>query len=143
MQNIQGRVLKNEFSGENLTKSNPLDAGLDIKSAEDITIWPRSRCLIDTGLFLEIPKGCVGLIWSRSGLAAKKGIEAGAGCIDATYRGQVKVLLHNHSDEKYCIKRGERIAQLLTIPVVLANYVESEALGETERGTGGFGSSGK
>ena len=143
MDEKRGQVEKSEFSGGNLTKSSPWDAGLDVKSAENITLWPRTRTIVSTGLKIKVPNGFVGLLWSRSGLSAKHGIEVGAGCIDSTYRGEVRVVLHNHSDEKYCISKGDRIAQLLTIPVMLTPYIEVERLDDTERGDGGFGSSGK
>ncbi len=138
-----GRVLKNEHSKGNLTKKRPGDAGLDIKSAEDCVIPARGRRLVKTSLKLAVPPGHVGLLYSRSGLATDHGIEVGAGCIDSPYRGEIGVLLHNFSDEDYPVVKGDRIAQLLTIPVNLGLYREVEDLDETDRGDWGFGSSGK
>ncbi len=126
-----------------LTKKRQADAGLDIASNETITINPHSRATIKTGLYLEIPFGFVGLLWSRSGLSAKHGIEVGAGCIDSEYRGEVKVVLYNHSDTLYTVKEGDRIAQLLTMPVNLSEYEKVDKLTETSRSSTGFGDSGK
>ena len=127
---------------EQLTKANYQDAGLDIKSIEDVVIAPRSSKLISTGLYIAIPNNHVGLIWSRSGLSVKYNIEVGAGCIDASYRGEVKVHLYNHSDVPFMVTAGDRIAQLLTIPVNLKPYCDVVELDSTNRGTGGFGSTG-
>jgi dUTP pyrophosphatase len=131
---------------QQLTKKHDEDAGLDIMSAERVTILPLSSVVISTGLFLEIPFGHVGLIWSRSGLSCNHDIEVGAGCLDSSYRGEVKVHLYNHSkDHAYNVEYGDKIAQLLTVPIRTKRYesVESkEDLGITERGEKGFGSSG-
>ena len=131
---------------QQLTKKHDEDAGLDIMSAERVTILPLSSVVISTGLFLEIPFGHVGLIWSRSGLSCNHDIEVGAGCIDSNFRGEVKVHLYNHSDVSYFVNAGDRIAQLLTMPVNLNCYEEVENLDElsdTDRGENAFGSTGK
>ena len=125
-----------------LVRANPTDAGLDICSDEDVIVFARERRLIHTGLFVAIPEGFVGQIWSRSGLSLKSGIEAGAGIIDSHYRGEVGVLLYNHGTEPFIIKRGDRIAQLLTLPLSGHVPVQTEELESTERGEGGFGSTG-
>jgi dUTP pyrophosphatase len=125
-----------------LTKEHYYDAGLDIAALEDTTIPARGRAMVSTGVTLAVPEGSVGLLWSRSGMSAKHGIECGAGCIDSTYRGEVKVVLYNHTDEDYQVKRGDRIAQLLTIPIDPDPYERVAELSETKRGTGGFGSTG-
>lgn len=145
----QGRFVKKigEYHSTNkeaitMFKKNFKDAGLDICSNENITIKGKDSSLISTGLFLEIPENHVGLIWSRSGLSIKNKIEVGAGCIDSTYRGEIKIHLYNFSDQDFEIKIGDRIAQLLTIPINVERYKESNILSSTERGDNGFGSTG-
>lgn len=129
---------------ENLPSKKYLDdAGHDIKSAEDVTISPNESYLISTQLKMKIPKNHVGLIWSRSGLAVKNNIECGAGCIDATYRGEIKVLLRNFGSEPFIINKGDRIAQMLILPISILKYQEVEEIDSTERGEDGFGSTGK
>jgi len=127
---------------QQLTKKHNQDAGLDICSNEDITIGFKKSALISTGLFVEIPENHVGLVWPRSGLSVKSHIEVGAGCIDASYRGELKVHLYNFGDYPFNIKKGDRIAQLLTIPVNLTRYKIKDNISETDRGHGGFGSTG-
>lgn len=128
---------------ENLTKSHTYDAGLDIRSEEEFTFLPGERKLVSTGVHLEILPGYVGLIWARSGLSVNHGIMIGAGCIDATYRGEVKILMFNMGDEEYTVRKGDKIAQLLTIPINIGMYLEVPYLSPTERGDDGFGSTGK
>jgi len=135
---IRGKVLK----GAKLTKVNIGDAGLDICSNEEKIIPAKGREFVSTNTFIQVPEGHVGLLWSRSGLSLKHGIEVGAGCVDNTYRGEVKVVLYNHSSEDYRVKKGDRIAQLLTVPVNLEVYEEVDSLEDTNRGSGGFGSTG-
>ena len=121
-------------------------AGADLYSAEeDITINPGETAFIGTGIAMAIPKGKVGLIYARSGLALKRGLAPAnkVGVIDSDYRGEVMVALHNHSDKKQTIEPQERIAQLVVTPFLKAEFMESETLGETLRGEGGFGSTGK
>lgn len=120
-------------------------AGLDIKSIEKLTINPGERKLVKTGLFLEIPEGYEVQVRPRSGLALKKGITVlnSPGTIDADYRGEVGVILINHSDESYDIIIGDRIAQMVFAKVEQADWLETEEMSETERGEGGFGSTGK
>ena len=140
------QVMYNEvFKDDNLTKKHFDDAGLDIKSAENFCICPGESKLIGTGLFLAIPKGRVGFLKSRSGLAVKHGIEVGAGVIDVSYRGEVKVLLRNHGSEQVWFSTGDRIAQLVTLsinPFLYAEVDVKEYLDDTTRGQGGFGSTG-
>jgi dUTP pyrophosphatase len=97
---------------------------------------------VPTGLFLEIPPGHVGLVWPRSGLAVRHGIDTLAGVIDSDYRGEVKVVLVNHGAEPFRIAPGDRIAQLLVQRVERAEFRRAAALGATDRGAGGFGSTG-
>ena len=118
------------------------DAGADLKSVEKKVIAPRSRDLVATGLSLEIPEGYAGLIWPRSGPAVKLGLDCGAGVIDSHYRGEIKVLLFNHSDNEIFIQSGDRIAQLIIQKVEAVKFITSNQLSETIRNTDGFGSTG-
>ena len=128
---------------KDLYKHHALDAGLDVTANVTIIIPARESRLIDTGVYINIPKGFVGLLWSRSGLSVKYRLEVGAGCIDSGYTGEVKVHLYNHSDEDYKVNIGDKIAQLLTIPVNLNMYKKVQFLEDSDRGEKGFGSSGK
>lgn len=122
-------------------------AGLDLKAnlEESIVLQPLERKLVKTGLFLEIPEGYEAQVRPRSGLALKQGITVlnSPGTIDADYRGEVGVILINLSNEKFEIKNGERIAQLVFASVAQADFVVVNELSATDRGTGGFGSTGK
>ena len=126
--------------------STPLSAGMDVRAANDtpVTIAPLGRAIIPTGLYLEIPAGYEVQVRPRSGLAAKKGITVlnAPGTIDADYRGEVCVILVNLSGEEFTVQKGERIAQLVIAPYIRADFEEGESLDETERGSGGFGSTG-
>jgi dUTP pyrophosphatase len=126
----------------NLIKDHHADAGLDIRSNECVYIPQKESRLIETGIKIQIKEGYVGLIWSRSGLSVKHGIEVGAGCIDASYRGEVKIQLFNHSYNPVEINKGDKIAQLLTIPIHVELYTLVQELDETTRGDAGFGSTG-
>ena len=119
-------------------------AGMDILSAESVTLRPGQRHAVATGLAVAIPKGYEIQVRPRSGLALKHGISVPntPGTIDSDYRGELKVILINHSDTDFAIARGERIAQLVLAPVTTACWDEVDALDETERGEGGFGSTG-
>ena len=127
------------------TYGSPYSAGADLYSAmEDVTIAPHATLLIKTGLALELPVGFAGLIYARSGLASKRGLAPAnkVGVIDCDYRGEVMVALHNHSEIPQVIAKGERIAQLVITPYVVADFEEADELSETVRGEGGFGSTG-
>jgi dUTP pyrophosphatase len=131
-------------SGESIPQyAHAGDAGADITASEKIAIPPRERALVSTGVRLEIPEGCVGLIWPRSGLAVKKGIDCGAGVIDSHYRGEVKILLFNHSDTEFQVEPGDRIAQILIQKVKRVEFLPADQLNETARKDAGFGSTGK
>ncbi|RJY09263.1 dUTP diphosphatase [Aurantiacibacter aquimixticola] len=119
-------------------------AGMDVLSAEDVTIPPSGRHAVPTGFALAIPDGYEVQVRPRSGLALKHGITLPntPGTIDSDYRGELKVILINHGDEPFAIARGDRIAQLVLAPVTLANWDEVEELDATDRGAGGFGSTG-
>lgn len=122
-------------------------AGADLRSAEegDILIPAGETRFIGTGLALEIPDGYVGLVYARSGLAAKRGLAPAncVGVIDSDYRGEVKVALYNRGKVDEVVEKGERIAQIVITPYLAAEYEEAENLGETARGEGGFGSTGR
>ena len=125
------------------TKGSEFAAGWDLYADQDCS-WIGSRYLVSTGIAVAIDPDKVGLIWPRSGLAAKWGIDTGAGVIDSDYRGEVKVLLFNHGDSLFQIKRGDRIAQLLIVPACGQTIkVVSEFAGTTTRGENGFGSTGR
>jgi dUTP pyrophosphatase len=119
-------------------------AGMDVLSAEDVTIAPGARHAVATGLALAIPAGYEIQVRPRSGLALKHGISVPntPGTIDSDYRGELKVILINHGGEPFAIARGDRVAQLVLAPVVQAAWDEVDALDDTARGAGGFGSTG-
>ena len=117
-------------------------AGYDIYCNEHITLKPGARGLISTGFAMSIPHGMVALIWPRSGLAGKHGIDSLAGVIDSDYRGEVRVALINHGDSLVEFKPGDRIAQMLVQPVYQQPVVLVDNLEDTQRGAGGFGSTG-
>ncbi|WP_108788839.1 dUTP diphosphatase [Erythrobacter sp. Alg231-14] len=119
-------------------------AGMDVVSAEDVTLAPGARYPVATGLALAIPKNYEIQVRPRSGLALKHGITVPntPGTIDSDYRGELKVILINHGDADFVIARGDRVAQLVVAPVVQAAFVEVDELDATQRGTGGFGSTG-
>lgn len=122
-------------------------AGMDLRAnlIQDVELKPMDRSIIPTGLFIELPVGYEAQIRPRSGLAAKHGITVlnTPGTIDADYRGEIKVILINLSTESFVIKNGERIAQMVIASHEQANWIESDTLSESERGTGGFGHTGK
>lgn len=127
--------------------ARPGDAGLDLRAAEDAALAPAGgRALVATGLAIAIPEGYAGFVQPRSGLARNHGVTClnTPGLIDSGYRGELKVLLVNTDpDEPFQLRRGERIAQLVIQPVAAASLVEVDELAPTERGGGGFGSTGR
>ena len=125
------------------SKANEDDAGWDLYAAEDVIIEPSERTLIGTDIAMANPAGYVGLIWDRSGMATKRGVHRFAGVIDSGYRGEVKVCLWNASNEHCIINKGERMAQLLVQPAPALPLIEVQSLDATQRGRGGFGSSGQ
>lgn len=121
---------------------HPNDAGMDLYSCETIIVQPGERKLIPTGIAMAIPIGYVGLIWDKSGIAANHGLKTMAGVIDSGYRGEIKILIHNLSNQPYTVQAGTKVAQMLIQPVVQDEIVEVAELGDTSRGEGGFGSTG-
>jgi len=118
------------------------DAGLDLCADETIIIQPGERQLIPTGLAMAIPSGYVGLIWDKSGIASQHGLKTMAGVIDAGYRGEVKILVYNLSNQPYTVQARTKIAQMLIQPVEQKRILEVPELDDTSRGAGGFGSTG-
>ena len=127
------------------TRAHASDAGLDLYAAEAARISPGDRASIGTGLAVAVPEGLAGLVLPRSGLALKHGVTLvnSPGLIDPGYRGEVRILLHNTDrNSSFEVVAGDRIAQLILVPIALASPLESDALDATARGAGGFGSSG-
>lgn len=116
------------------------DAGLDLRARETKYVYPREHAVFDTGVHVAIPAGYVGLITSKSGLMAK-GITS-RGTIDCGYTGSLKAVLFNHGEESYLVKAGDKITQLVILPCLIEDIELVSALDETERGSGGFGSTG-
>jgi len=122
-------------------------AGADLYAAlsQPVTVKAGQTVFVPTGISMEIPEGYAGLIFARSGLACKKGLAPAnkVGVIDSDYRGEIMVALFNHSGEDFTVECGERIAQMVITPYLTAQFEEAEELAGTERGEGGFGSTGK
>ncbi len=145
MENIAVKLLK---PGAQLpTYGSAEAAGADLRACleETLTIQPGETVFVPTGIALEVPKGCAGLVYARSGLACKRGLAPAnkVGVIDSDYRGEIMVALHNHGKLPQTIENGERIAQLLITPVLTPGFAAVEDLTDTARGSGGFGSTGK
>ncbi|MBQ6566651.1 MAG: dUTP diphosphatase [Treponema sp.] len=143
--NVKIKVLAKEGAALPVYKTEGA-AGADVCAflENDIVITPNERRLVPTGLFFEIPEGFEVQVRPRSGLALKNGITVfnTPGTIDSDYRGEIQVLLVNFSDKPYTVRSGERIAQLVVAPVTLASWEKSDTLSESERGEGGWGSTG-
>ena len=122
-------------------------AGADLYACleKELTIAPGETAFVPTGIALEVPKSCAGLIYARSGMACKRGLAPAnkVGVIDSDYRGEILVALHNHGQEPQTVAGGERIAQLVITPVLQPVYEEADDLTDTVRSDGGFGSTGK
>lgn len=144
---MQLKLMKLSENAKIPTYASKASAGADLYALTDgeVTFQSGETKLIHTGIALEIPQGYVGLIYARSGLATKRGLAPAnkVGVIDSDYRGEIMVALHNHSAIPQSIENGERIAQLVIAPYLNAEFLQVEALCETERGEGGFGSTGK
>ena len=122
-------------------------AGADLTACltEPLVIAPGQTAFVPTGIAMEVPAGCAGLIYARSGMACKQGLAPAnkVGVIDSDYRGEIVVALHNHGDVSRTVEPGQRIAQILITPVLTPGFEESEELSDTARNAGGFGSTGK
>ena len=129
------------------TYGTEFSAGADLYACllESVTIEPGETVLVHTGIAVEIPEGFGGFVYARSGLASKRGLAPAnkVGVIDSDYRGEIMVALHNHGKEAQMIEHGERIAQMVIMPYVCANFIVCDELEETVRGEGGFGSTGR
>lgn len=123
--------------------AHPGDAGFDLYVPEDITIEAGQRLSIPLGIAMEIPDGHTGLLLDKSGLSHKHGLKSFGGVIDSGYRGEVHVGLMNLSDKPYSFQKGNKIIQMLIMPVQTVDIIETEDLTDSERGEGAFGSSGK
>ena len=128
------------------TYGSPYSAGADLYAdiPEALTIRPHRTAFVKTGIAMEIPAGYVGLVYARSGLACKRNLAPAnkVGVIDSDYRGEIMVALHNHGEKDEQIDKGERIAQIVIAPCVSADFCIVDELDETDRGSGGFGSTG-
>ncbi|CAH6787952.1 deoxyuridine 5'-triphosphate nucleotidohydrolase, mitochondrial [Phodopus roborovskii] len=125
------------------TRGSARAAGYDLYSAYDYTIPPMEKTIVKTDIQIAVPSGCYGRVAPRSGLAVKHFIDVGAGVIDEDYRGNVGVVLFNFGKEKFEVKKGDRIAQLICEQIFYPELEEVKTLDDTERGSGGFGSTGK
>ena len=129
------------------TYGSPEAAGADLYACLEceVTIEPGKTVFIPTGIAMEVPRGCAGLIYARSGLACKRGLAPAnkVGVVDSDYRGEIMVALHNHGESAQTIGNGERIAQMVITPVLTPDYQVVSDLNDTDRGAGGFGSTGK
>ena len=146
MQKIKLRIKKLLPEAKLPAYGSAYAAGADLYALTEhaVRIGSSETAIVHTGLAAEIPEGYVGLIYARSGLATKKGLAPAnkVGVIDSDYRGEIRVALHNHTKYEQSIEPYERIAQLVIVPYVYAEYEEAEELSETVRGEGGFGSTG-
>ena len=118
------------------------DAGADLRSPVDVVIPARGSAVIDTGIHVEIPEGFTGFLKSKSGLNVKHNL-IGEGVIDSGYQGSIRVKLYNLGDKDYSIKKGDKIIQLVILPCVNCGFTQVDKFAETERGYGGFGSTGR
>ncbi|MBR5783493.1 MAG: dUTP diphosphatase [Clostridia bacterium] len=127
------------------TFGSAMAAGADLYSVEEKVIEAGRTVFVPTGLSMELPAGYGGFIFARSGLACKRDLAPAnkVGVIDADYRGEIIVALHNHGQTAQTVEKGERIAQMVVLPFLAAEYFETDELSDTDRGNGGFGSTGK
>lgn len=128
--------------GAKVSRAHPFDAGLDLYAMHDGYIRCNTNRTFDTGVHVQIPQGCVGLVKSKSGLMVNHGILTD-GTIDCGYTGSIKVCLFNHGGSKYEVKAGDKIAQLVIVPCLLPELELVDSLEETDRGANGFGSTGR
>ena len=145
LRNMNVSLLKLDKELPTPKRAHPDDAGLDLHARYPAELDPGQRLTVDTGIALAIPPGYAGLVVPRSGIAARNGIGVvnGPGLIDAGYRGEIRVVLINLGEQRVTIARGDRIAQLLIVPIAIPRIEIVEGLETTERGRGGFGSTGR
>lgn len=147
MKKAQIRIKKLREDAVVPTYGSPYAAGADLYACleEEQVVPPGQTVMFHTGIAMEIPEGYAGLIFARSGLASKRGLAPAnkVGVVDSDYRGEFMIALHNHSDVPQTVLPGERIAQMVITPVLAAEFLQVEELEETQRGSGGFGSTGR
>ena len=145
MEAIRVKILKDGAKLPTYGSSEAAGADLYACLDQSLTLGPGETAFVPTGLALEVPKHCAGLVYARSGLACKRGLAPAnkVGVIDSDYRGEITVVLHNHGTVPQTIEHGERIAQLVITPVLQPEYTLAEELDDTQRGQGGFGSTGR
>lgn len=124
------------------TRAHDTDAGLDLYAERDAIVWPGEPAIFDTGVHVELPPNTAGMLKSKSGLNVKHNITS-EGVIDVGYTGSICVKLYNHGKTSYVVRRGDKISQLVIVPVVIPDLEVVDNLAETERGDNGFGSSGR
>lgn len=144
---MQMRVKKLNPMAKLPTYGTSQSAGADLYVCleEPVTIGPGDTAFLPTGIAVAVPEGYAGLVFARSSLGCKRGLAPAnkVGVIDSDYRGEIRVVLHNHSSEAQTVEDGERVAQLVVVPVLAPELVETQELDDTERGIGGFGSTGR
>ena len=145
MESIRVKILREGAKLPTYGSSQAAGADLYACLEEPVTIAPGETKFIPTGIALEVPEHCAGLVYARSGLACKRGLAPAnkVGVIDSDYRGEIFVVLYNHGNQAQTIESGERIAQIIITPVLQPGYEMVKNLSDTARGEGGFGSSGK
>ena len=145
MESIHVKILRPGATMPAYGSSGAAGADLTACLEEAVAIAPGQTAFIPTGIAMEVPAGCAGLIYARSGMACKQGLAPAnkVGVIDSDYRGEIVVALHNHSSETRTVEPGQRIAQMLITPVLTPPYEAAEELSDTVRSAGGFGSTGK
>ena len=138
------KVLRSDPAAQLPAYAHPGDAGMDVRSVEDVTLAPGARALVRTGLVLMLPPDAEAHVRPRSGLALKHGVTVlnTPGTIDSGYRGEVGVILANFGDADFTVNKGDKIAQMVIAPVTQPEIVETDTVDETDRGAGGFGSTG-
>ena len=133
------KISKNAETPEYILKS---DVGFDVKAIENVSLFPLEQKAVRTGIAIEIPEGCVGLVRDRAGIVQKMNVHTVAGTFDSGFRGEVSIMLVNMNDTTIEIEKGMRMAQIILIPIVKAKIKEVKKLSDTERGEKGFGSTG-
>ncbi len=119
------------------------DAGIDLYAIETVVFLPRTQMSVPTGIAMEIPHGCVGLVWDKSSVSFKQGLKVMGGVIDAPYRGEIVISLYNTTDQEQTIEKGKKVAQMLIQKVEHCTFEEVDTLSDTTRGENGWGSTGK
>ena len=145
MENIPVKILRQGALWPTYGSAEAAGADLYACLPEAVTIAPGETAFVPTGIALEVPVGCAGLIYARSGMACKRGLAPAnkVGVVDSDYRGEIIVALHNHGSQPQTVENGERVAQFVITPVLTPAYEEVEELTDTARNQGGFGSTGK